>query len=127
MSKKGVLFYFFTLNSKSALRIFPICCMSIEDIRVHCLSKIVFIKKLLIPDYRGLSFQKGCFFYFFTLLYTKMALRIFPIFCMNVEDNRAHCLSKIVFLKKLLIPDYGAEVSKKGVFFTSLQYSPKRL
>ena len=35
-----------------------------------------------------------------------MALRIFPISCMSVEDNRAHCLGKIVFLKQFFIPDY---------------------
>ena len=43
------------------------------------------------------------FFYFFGL---KTALRVFPIFCISVEDNRAHGFSKIVFLKKFLIPDY---------------------
>ena len=53
--KKVFVFYFFTLNSKTALRIFPICCMSVEDNRVHGLSEIVFLKQFLIPDYRGLS------------------------------------------------------------------------
>ena len=74
-------------------------CINVEDNRAHCLSKIVFLKKFLIPDYRGLSVQKDGFFYFFGL-YSKTALRIFPIFCTGVEDNRAHSLSKIVFQKK---------------------------
>ena len=34
-----------------------------------------------------------------------MSLRIFLIFCMSVEDNRAHCLSVMVFLKKTLNPN----------------------
>ena len=63
MSKKVGFFYFFALYSKTTLRIFPIFCMSVEDNRVHCLSKIVFLKKFLILDYRGLDDQKS-FFYF---------------------------------------------------------------
>ena len=138
--------------------IFPILCMSVDDNRAHCLSKNVFLKKILIPDYRGLIVKKGIFFLLYSLLlngskdlpnflhecrgqqgplfekdcssekilnpglqgikcpkrcfsyffglYSKTALMFFPILCMSVEDNRAHCLSKIVFLKQLLIPDY---------------------
>ena len=59
-----------------------------------------FSEKFLIPDYRGLSVQK-VFFYFFGL-FSKTALRIFLIFCMNVEDNRAHRLTQVVFLKNSL-------------------------
>ena len=62
----------------------------------YCFRKIVFVKKKLIQGYRGLSVQKRCFFYFFEL-YPKTALRIFSMFCISVEDNRAHYLSKIVF------------------------------
>ena len=29
--------------------------MSVEDNRAYCLSKIVYLKKFLFPDYRGLS------------------------------------------------------------------------
>ena len=47
---------------------------------------------------------------------------------MNVEDNRANCLSKIVFLKKFLTLDYrGLSVVSKKVFFAFLSFSPKRL
>ena len=28
-------------------------------------------------------------------LFSKLALRIFPVFCKSVEDNRAHCLSQM--------------------------------
>ena len=42
---------------------------------------------------------------FFGLL-SKTTLRIFPIFCMSVEDDRVHYLSKMVFLKKFLILDH---------------------
>ena len=99
-----------------ALRIFPIFCMSVEDNRAHCLSKIVFLKKFLIPNYRGLSVKKGGVFYFFAL-YSKTALRIFPIIWMLVKDNRAHCMSKIVFLKKSLNPGLQGIKSPKKVFF----------
>ena len=104
--KKGGFFYFFALYSKTAPRIFPIFCMNIEDNKDHCLSKIVFLKKFLILDYRGLNVQNRFFLDFFGL-YSKTALRIFPIFCMNVEDNRAHCSSKYFFLEKLLTLDIG--------------------
>ena len=102
--------------SKTAL-IFPIFCMRVEDNRAHCLSKIVFLKKFLIPDYRGLSVQNVLCFFF--ALYSKMPLRIFPLCGMSIEDKRALCLSKIVFLKKFLIPDYRDSVPKK-VFFLLL-------
>ena len=55
-------------------------------------------KKHLIQDYRGSSDQKGVFCYFLGL-FSKTALRIFLIFCMSVEDNRAHRFSQMVFLK----------------------------
>ena len=32
-----------------------------ENNMVHCLSQAVFLKKILILDYRGLSVQKSCF------------------------------------------------------------------
>ena len=110
---KRMFFYFFAIHSKMALRIFAIFCMSVEDFKVHFLSKISFLKKFLIPDYSGWSFQKGFFFYFFAI-YSKMALRIYPYFCMTLEDNKAHCLSKIVFLKKLLIPDYRGLIFQRN-------------
>ena len=87
------------LYSKTALRNFPIFCISAEGNRFHCLSKIVFLKKFLISDYMGLSVQKRLASFYVFALCPKTALRIFPIFCMNVEDNRAHCLSKFFFWK----------------------------
>ena len=113
--QKRCFSYFFGLYSKTALRIFPIFCMSVEDNRAHCLSKIVFLNKFIILDYRGLIVQKRCFFYFFAL-YSKTALSIFSIFCMIVEDDRAHCLSKIVCLKKILILDYRGLSFQKRFF-----------
>ena len=124
--RPSISMMFFGLFSNTALRIFPIFCMSVEDNRSHWLSKIVSLKKFLIPDYRGLSVQKRCFSYFFGL-YSKTALMFFPILCMSVEDNRAHCLSKIVFLKKFLILDYRGLSVQKRCFFTSLHFTPKRL
>ena len=35
--------------------------MSVDDNRAHHLSQMVFLKKVLISDHRGLSIQKGCF------------------------------------------------------------------
>ena len=96
--KKFVFLNFFWVYSKMAPRIISIFCMSLEDNRVHCLSKIVFLTKFLIQDYRGLSVQERWAFYFF-VLYSKTALRIISICCMSVRENGAHCLSKIVFLK----------------------------
>ena len=45
--------------------------------------------------------RHACYFF---ALYSKTPLRISPIFCMSLEDNRAPCLSKIVFLQKNLNP-----------------------
>ena len=40
----------------------------IAQYRAHFLSYIVFLKKVLIPDYRGLSVHKSCFLLPCTLL-----------------------------------------------------------
>ena len=125
--QKRCFSYIFGLYSKTALIIFPILCMSVEDNRANCVSKIVLLKKFIIKDYRGLGVQKRCFSYFFGL-YSKRAPMIFPILCMSVEDNRGHCVGKIVFLKKIIIPEYRWLSVQKGVFFfTSLDFTPKRL
>ena len=58
-------------------------------------------------------------------LLSKTAPRIFPIF-RSVEDNRAHFLSLMVFLKKFFVRNLR-EVTKKGVFLLFLAFSPKRL
>ena len=42
--------------------------MSEEDKSAHCVSKIVIHKKVLIPDYRGFSVQKGFFLLLWLLL-----------------------------------------------------------
>ena len=55
----------FGLSSKTAPRIFPIICMSVEDNRAYRLSQMVVLKKFIIADYRGLSDQKR---YFWTFL-----------------------------------------------------------
>ena len=123
MTKESFFFYFFGLFSKKAQRIFLIICKSVEDNRAHYSSQMVFKKKLLILDYRGLSDQKGVFSF---VPFSTKALRIFQNFCMSVEDNRAHRLSQMVFLKKFLISDYSV-VSKKGCFCPFLRNSYKDL
>ena len=62
----------------------------------------------------------------------KTALRIYPIFCMSVEDNRAHCLSQMFFLKKYqIIGDQVLCQTKVTVqnkcFLTFLSFSPQWL
>ena len=114
--------YFFILYSKMAPRIFQIFCMSVEGNRVHWLCKIVFLKKFLIPDYRGLSFQKWCFSYFFGL-YSKTALRIFQIFCMSVEDKR----EQDCFSEKNGKPGLKGIQCPKKVFLTYLAVTPEQL
>ena len=45
---------------------------------------------------------------------------------MSVVDNRVHCLSLIVILKKVLISDYGVlRVQKRCVFFAFFQNGSK--
>ena len=50
-------------------------------------------------------------------LFSKMVLMIFPIFCVSAEDNRAHNLSQMAFLKIFLIPGYGGLSVHKRFFF----------
>ena len=61
---------------------------------------------------------KRCVFFLLFVFSSSTASRIFLIFCMSVEDNTAHLLSQMVYLKKHLIQDYREfiVVSKKGVF-----------
>ena len=75
--KKGFLFYFFGLFSKTAIRILLILCNRVEDTRAHGLSQIVFLKEFIMPYYRRLSVKNGCFISHFFALFIKTALRIF--------------------------------------------------
>ena len=125
MSKK-VLFRS-NLFSKTAPRIFLTFCMSVEDNRAHRWSKIVFLNKFLIPDYKGVSVVLKKVFFHFLDLSSKTVPRISLIFCMSVEDNRVNCLSQMVLLKKVLISDYRGLSVHKGVFFTFLSFSQQRL
>ena len=76
---------------------------------------ILFFLKKINPGIYGIKYPEVFFYYFG--LYSKTALRIFPILCISVEDNRAHCLSKIVFQKRFLITDYrGLGVMDMDVF-----------
>ena len=72
-----------------------------------------FLKKFLIQDNRGLSVQKVGFFYYIAL-YCSKALRIFPIFCMNLENN--HCCTNTILISRL----QGITYPKK-VYFLLLQ------
>ena len=52
-------------------------------------------------------------------------LRIFPIFCVIIDDSRTHRYSQMAFLKRFLIWDYRGVSRQKGVywlFWPSLQY-----
>ena len=106
---------------KNGSKIFLIFCMSVEDNRAHCLSLMLFLKKFLILDYRGLNVQK------FFCPFLQTTLRILLIFCKMVEDNRAHCLSKFAFLKKFLILDYRGLSDLRRCSLTFLGFFPKRL
>ena len=66
MSKKGVFFYFFGLYSKTALTIFPIFCMSVEDNSAQQLDG--FAEKVLNTKLKGIK----CFYFF--ALYSNTAL-----------------------------------------------------
>ena len=74
--------------------------MRVEDNRAHNLSQMVFLKKFLIPDYRGLGVVSKKVFFGFFGLFSTTTLKILLIFCKTVENNRDHGLSQMVFLKK---------------------------
>ena len=69
---------------------------------IKCPKNSIFLASLHFTPKRLWGSSKKVFFYFLGL-YSKTTRRIFPIFFMNVEDSRAHCLSKVVFLKKFLM------------------------
>ena len=96
-----LFFTSFDLFSKTALKKLPNFCMSVKDKRVHRFSHIVFLKQFLILDYRRLSVQKRCIYYFLSL-FSKMALRIFLIFCMSF--TMGPIVSARCFFWKILNP-----------------------
>ena len=55
--------------------------------------------------------------------FSKTALRSFLIFCIFIDDNRAHCLSKIAFMKKVTSELKGI----KCTIFKVLAFSSKGL
>ena len=111
-------FFYLCPFLQNGFRIFLYFCMDVEDSRAHRLSQMCFLKKILIPDYRGLNVQKSVVFFTCLAFCSNMALRIFLIFGMSVEDNRAHCLSEMAFQEKFLILDCrGLRVQKRCVFF----------
>ena len=101
--------------------------MSVEDNRAHCLSQMVFLKKFLIPDHRGLSVHKRCLLTLFD--FPPKRLKESSHFLHDAEDNRVHLLSQMGFLKKILSSDYrGLSVrffEVFGLFFkTTLRIFP---
>ena len=70
-----------------------------------------FSEKFLILDYSGLSVKEWCLGAFL-----QNGSKDLHIFCMSVEDNRAHCLSKFFFQEKFLIRNYRGLSVQKGVF-----------
>ena len=146
--------------------------MNTEENRAHRLSQKVFLKKELIPDYRGLwdkkvcffllfcpsptmvlmilhecrrqwgpfesdtfseknlntklwgikwCVQKMCFLTLFVLFFTKVK-GFFLIYCMSVEDNRAHRLSQM-FLKKSLNSRLQGLSAQQDIFLLFVFFS----
>ena len=90
----------FGLFSKKAPKIFLIFCMSVKDKWVHRLSKIVSMKKILNPGLQVIKCPQKVFCDSFGL-FSKTAQGIFLIFCMSIEDNKAHPLRYIAFIKTI--------------------------
>ena len=67
----------------------------------HHLSKVPYLGKILIRGLRGIKCQKFGFWGFFS----KTCHQKFQTFCMMVEGNRAHYLSMVPYLGKILIWD----------------------
>ena len=109
-SQKVFFFLLFWPSSKTTQRIFPIFCRTAQDNRVHSLSQMLFLKEVLIADYNVVSV---CYLRFQGFFY-KSALRMLPIFCIIVEDNRVHRLSQIAFLKSS-ITEYCGIFNFQGI------------
>ena len=74
--------------------------------------------KLTLCVRHSVPLSMWCFLAFF-----QTAPRIFPIFWMSVEDNRAPCLSQMIFLKKFFILDYrGLSVTVRRGVLTPLYF-----
>ena len=87
---------------------------------------MAFLKIFLIPDFRGLSFKKRCFFLFSPL--PKNGYKDFLVFCMSVVDNRVNFLNQMAFLKIFLISDYRVlSVQERCVFSFFSLYSKTAL
>ena len=63
---------------------------------------MVFLKKLLFPDYRGLSVVSKKVFSAFLAFFSITALGMFLVFCTSVEGHKVHHLSQIGFLNNVL-------------------------
>ena len=94
--KRCVFSNFLAFSSKRPQGSSQFVYMIAEDNRGYRLCQMCFPQKILIPDYSRLSI---CFLRFLVFSLNWL-LRIFPIFCMVVEDNGAYHLSYIPFLKK---------------------------
>ena len=123
---KKCCFLLFCLFLRNDSKDPPNFFMSVENNRAHRFGTDVFSEKFLIPDYRGLSVvsKKGSFLLFCPFLHN--GPKGLPNFCMSVEDNRAHRLSQMVFLKRILNPALQGIMFKK-VFFYLFASSLKRL
>ena len=92
MSKKGVFFLLFWAFLQNCSRDLPTFLHECIGNRTDRLSQMVFLEKILIPDYGGLCDQKGRFFLLFGA-FLHNSFKDLPNFCMSVEDNKAHRLS----------------------------------
>ena len=75
--------------------------MLVEGNRGHHFSVVPYLGKILIWGLRGIKCQKLGFLDIFS----ETAHYKFIIFWMIVEGNRAHYLSMVVYLRKILIQD----------------------
>ena len=117
--KKLGFFYFFALCSKTTLKIFPIFSKSAENNRAHYLSKIVFLKKFLILDYRGLSVQKKMFFFLLCTL-LQNGSKDLPNFLHECRGQQGPLFEQDCFSEKILNPGLQGIKCPKKVFILLL-------
>ena len=75
--------------------------MRVEDNRAHCLSKIVFLEKFLILDYRVIKCPKKLFFLLLCTLFLN-GLKDLPNCLLEVDDKRGPLFEQDCFSEKIL-------------------------
>ena len=101
-------------------------CMRVEDISIHRLSQMFFLKRLLIQDYRGLSVQRSVVFSY--LSFFQNVSEDLPNFLHECIEQKGQSFDRDGFSeKKLLIQDYRGLSVQKRCCFTFLPFSPQWL